>query len=466
MKKHSFKIQIGARLLLAGFAIATGNFIALGLALFMPVITQINPLLGISAEEQKELEKLMKKNGEEAKAFIETEVKELAKGLMSATDFENKMVLLGLTDGAIKELTEAVKTQGEKLREMESAKNDKAPQKSMEDIVKEKATEIKALVSASQNTEVKLIIPAANKTLVTRAGLVNSTLGMFLPDVGQAATINTVIRNLFRQASISPNSNGVIRYIDQNVITRSAAFVAEGGQKPESAITWIQRSMEIQKIADSIPVTKEAWADIDFIQSEIRQLLEVNIKLKEDDALYDGTGVAPQITGIYTYAPVFDAAAYAANAAMPKFEGANLYDLIAVLRAVIMLDQGSKYDPRTVIMNPMDILRYKLLKATDGHYLLPPFISADGTVIDGVRVTESSEVTANTLVIGDFRYGTVYDDGQGIEVTMGWINDDFIKNQWRILAEERLGLLVRTINLPAFRKVTSITAAIAAIETP
>lgn len=466
MKNKSIKIQIGLRLLLAGFALATGNFIALGLAIFMPIMTPANPFLGITDAEQKELEKLFKKNGEEAKAFIETEVKELAKGLMTPSDFESKMTSLGLKDGAIKELTDAVKAQGEKLREIESAKGKDAPQKSIEDIVKEKAVEIKSLISASQNTEVKLIIPATNKAVVTRAGLSGSTLGMFLPDVGQAATINTVIRNLFRQASISPNSNGVIRYIDQDVITRNAAFVAEGTAKPESAITWVQRSIELQKIADSIPVTKEAWADIDFIQSEIRQLLEVNIKIKEDDALYDGTGVAPQIKGIYTYAPTFDAAAYAANALMPKTEGANLYDLIAVLRAVIMLDQGSKYDPRTVLMNPMDILRYKLLKATDGHYLIPPFVSNDGKVIDGMNVVESSQVTANTMVVGDFRYGTVYDDGQGIEVTMGWINDDFIKNQWRILAEERLTLLVRNINLPAFRKVTSITAAIAAIETP
>lgn len=461
--KTNIKIQVGLRLFLAGCAVLMGEYVIAGIAMVFPMYMPKSLSFGISAEEEKELEKLMKKNGEETKQFIKTEVAELAKGVIKASEFEERMAALGITDGAIKELTQAVKAQGEKLREMENEKGEKAPQKSMEDIVKEKATEIKALVSASQNTEVKLIIPATNKTLVTRAGLSNSTLGMFLPDVGQAPTISTVIRPLFRQASISPNSNGVIRYIDQNVITRNAAFVAEGGQKPESAITWIQRSLELQKIADSIPVTKEAWADIDFIQSEIRQLLEVNIKLKEDDALYDGTGVPPQITGIYTYAPAFDAAAYAADATMPKFQDANLYDLIAVIRAVIMLNQGNKFDPKIVLMNPMDTLRYKLMKATDGHYLIPPFVSSDGMVIDGMRVVESSQVTANTLVVGDFRYGTVYDDGQGIEVTMGWINDDFIKNQWRILAEERLALLVRTINLPAFRKVTDIAAALTAI---
>jgi HK97 family phage major capsid protein len=191
-------------------------------------------------------------------------------------------------------------------------------------------------------------------------------------------------------------------------------------------------------------------------------LLDVNLRLVEDAALYNGSGVTPIITGIYTYAPTFDAAAYAANAAMPKFEDGNLYDLIAVLRAVIMLDKGGKYDPKIVLMNPMDILRYKLLKDAEGRYLLPPFINADGTVIDGVRVVESSQVVANTLVIGDFDYAWLYDMG-GTEVSMGWVNDQFIKNTFTILAERRLALLVRNSDLDGFRKVTSISAALTAI---
>lgn len=457
MKKT--KLTIGPKLFIASLGLLLGTvMIYMG---FPEGLLLATAAPGFTEDQVKALNNLFSKAGDENKQVIKDEIHALTKGFMTPTVFEEKMNAIGINEKVIKELTEAVEKQGEELRKMFDGNAGKGEEKSLKDILKERAAEIKALGNSAGKDPVRIIVP--NKALVTRGGLTNSTLGMMLPDVGQQATLSPVIRPLFRQGSISPNSNGVIRYIDQNVITRGAAFVAEGAQKPESAITWIQRSFEIQKIADSIPVTKEAWSDIDFIQSEIRQLLEVNIQLVEDDALYDGTGVAPIITGIYTYAPTFDAAAYAADATMPKVVGANLYDLIAVLRSVIMLNQGSKYDPRTVLMNPMDILRYKLLKATDGHYLLPPFISADGTIIDGVRVVESSQVTANTLVIGDFRYGTVYDDGEGVEVSLGWVNDQFIKNTFTILAEKRLGLLVRNINLPAFRKVTSISAAITAI---
>jgi hypothetical protein len=103
----------------------------------------------------------------------------------------------------------------------------------------------------------------------------------------------------------------------------------------------------------------------------------------------------------------------------------------------------------------------KLLKSVDGHYLLPSWASGQNS-IDGIRVVESSRVPQNQLVIGDFRYATIYDIG-GVEVSMGWVNDQFIKNQMTILAEKRTGLLVRGVDLDAFLKVTDITAAIAAI---
>ena len=105
---------------------------------------------------------------------------------------------------------------------------------------------------------------------------------------------------------------------------------SEGTAKPESAITWSERLLPIEKVADSIPVTKEAWADIPFIQGEIRRLLEVNLALKIDDSLYDGTGVTPEIKGVYTSAPAFVTTPYA-----DTVEAANLFDLIAVVAADI-----------------------------------------------------------------------------------------------------------------------------------
>ena len=97
-------------------------------------------------------------------------------------------------------------------------------------------------------------------------------------------------------------------------------------------------------------------------------------------------------------------------------------------------------------------------------YIVPPYASGQQS-IDGIKIVESSQVTAGTMVVGDFRYGTIY-DLEGVTIEMGWINDQFIKNTFTILAEQRLALLIRTVDETAFRKVANITTLLANLETP
>ena len=170
--------------------------------------------------------------------------------------------------------------------------------------------------------------------------------------------------------------------------------------------------------------------------------------------MYDGDGVTPNIKGVYTSAPTFVTTPYA-----DTIEGANLYDLMAVVAADISADRSAKYRANVVLLNPADALRLKLYKTTQGNYLVGPFGA------DGLRIVESSQVTPNTMLVGDFRYGTIY-DLEDVVIEMGWINDQFIKNCITILAEQRLALLIRVADEPAFRKVTNITTALADLETP
>ena len=116
-------------------------------------------------------------------------------------------------------------------------------------------------------------------------------------------------------------------------------------------------------------------------------------------------------------------------------------------------------------MNPADVLKYKLAKAVDGHYILPPFVSADGMRIDNVQVVESSEVDANSLVIGDFTKGRIY-RSESVNITMGLIANQFIENKWTILAEEEMMLLIRDVDADAYVKVTDVDAAINALNIP
>jgi len=95
---------------------------------------------------------------------------------------------------------------------------------------------------------------------------------------------------------------------------------------------------------------------------------------------------------------------------------------------------------------------------------LPPFMQNQGKVGD-LQIIQSPKVTVNTMMVGDASYGTIY-QSEDVVIEMGLVNDQFLKNQWTIRAEQELCFLQRNADLGAFVKVTDITAAIAALAAP
>lgn len=406
--------------------------------------------------EEKEvkalLEGLAEKNGKAIKEAVKAEMESFQAGVLKKADFEATLKEAGFDKGAIEKLTAAVEKQGEEMRKS----FERGTTKTLEEVVLEKKSDIEAIAKGGRG--VKLHIPV-RKTEITRASVTSTTQAQRLTDIGQLPYLGTTMSGLFRHVQVSPNSNGVIRYVDQSSVTRNADFKAESAVKPESALAWTERSMLLEKVADSIPVTKEAFNDVNFIASEIDRLLNINLALKVDEQLWDGDGNTPNIKGVYTSAGTFNYAAYTG----PGAYDATLYDLVAIMRVEIMNSRQSKYMPNYVVMNPVDILRYKLAKGSNGHYVLPPFIADNGAQIDGCLVVESSQVTEGTLVVGDFRFGTIY-DLEGVTVEVGWVDDQFIQNTKTILAEQRLGLLIRTVDETGFLKCANIGAAINAVS--
>lgn len=405
-------------------------------------------------EIQKLLEGVSKKNGEAIAAAVKTEMEAAVSGLMKADELDKKFEALGLKKDTIDKLTKAIETQGEEMRKVFTHKGE---QKGWEQLVDEQADNIKKIATTSGRTNsinnVKIVLPGVKKTEVTRASVTDSTMAYRLTDVGQLPYLGMEISPLFRHVNVGPNSNGIIRYIDQLAVTRNAAFTAESAVKPESVITWQEYTLALEKVADTIPVTKEAFADVGFIKSEVERLLSINLALIVDDELYDGSGVTPHLKGVYTSASTFNYAAYTGVTAL----WANIADLVMVMAMSLSSGKQSKYKANTVIINPADYLRFMILKDLNAN-------SIGGTYLDslsklGIKVVSSNQVTANTMVVGDFRYGTIY-DLEGVTVEMGYINDQFVQNTFTILAEQRLGLLIRTVDADAFLKVTNITAAL------
>jgi HK97 family phage major capsid protein len=124
-----------------------------------------------------------------------------------------------------------------------------------------------------------------------------------------------------------------------------------------------------------------------------------------------------------------------------------------------MTNKGKKYLPNVMLMNPIDVLLYKLKKGNDGQYVLPPFIDQNGKVIDGMTVVESNQVAADTILAGDFRFGTVFDLEDTL-IELGFIDKQFVQDTMTLKATKRTALLVRNVDADAFRSVVGVQAAL------
>jgi hypothetical protein len=408
--------------------------------------------------EMKEFQDLFEKIGKENGAKIESSVKEAVseatKGLLTSEKLTETLEKNGIKADTIDTLTKAVEKQGIELQKFISGKGG-SENKSIAQMLEEKKEELKALASGDKNRTIKMVVKAP----VLRASVTNSTQAMRLDDIGQVAYRGLTLSSLFRQRPVAPNSNGVIRYTDQSAPTRAAAAVAENNAFPESTFPWQEYTLNLQKIGDQVPVSVEAFNDVDYIAGEIQALLEINVRLKEDQDLWNANGVAPNIRGIFDYAQTYSAPDL-------NLDDPNLYDLIVKVQESINSGRESKFRANTAIVSYADFNALLIKKAVDGHYVRPEWaqLLPDGTAnVNGIKVIPHALPTAGTMLVGDFNWAEQFNMGD-VEIEMGFIANQFINDMMTIKARKRTALLVRNVNLNAFIKVTDIAAAISALD--
>lgn len=383
------------------------------------------------AEEMEALKVQMKKDASDE---LESKIKELREEI-NASNVEQ-----------LKVLQSSLEQQGLALNKLINGEG-KETNKSLYEILEEKAAELKDAVS-NRSASVKFTV---DKTTVLTSAVADSTLAYREAGIGLIQRARNVLRPLFKTGVVSAGQGGTVRYIDEATNTNNAAMQTEGNAKAEGVIAWVEKSMPLQVVAEWVKASRQALTDFAFIESEIKNKLLRDLASKVEDEVWDGTGIAPELKGVYTYATEYVAAA-------SGITDANIFDLAIAMKGNIM--DNTNYMPNIVIMNPGDVRKYaKAKKDGNNNYVLPYFVEyRNGAFwIDGMLVVESSQVTADTMLVGDFDYATLYSMG-GVDITIGYDSDDFTKNLVTILAEERLGLLVRSVDAGAFNKETGIAA--------
>lgn len=233
-----------------------------------------------------------------------------------------------------------------------------------------------------------------------------------------------------------------IAYMEETTTTNSAAETAESGVKPESALAFTERTSPVRKIATTLPITDESLEDIPFIESYIDTRLRQFVTYREDGQLLTGNGTAPNLRGILNTSGIQTQA----KGADPTPD--------AVFKAMTLIRTNAFLVPTGAVFHPLDWQDVRLLRTADGIYIWGNPSEAGPDRIWGLDVVQTTAITQNTGLVGAFRDGAQVFRRSDLSLQVGWINDQFVKNQRTILVEERLALVV--FRPKAFCTVTGI----------
>ena len=310
------------------------------------------------------------------------------------------------------------------------------------------------LLKKSSGNNVNLDVKAATSiTLGSYAGTALTT------EVDRSIVGPQTNMPFFRDiVNVAPIRGNKVTWINKSAVSNGAGMTAEGATKTQISWTYSEDSADVKKITAYVKVSKEALDDLDFLRSEINTDLRQEIELKLDEQIAEGSGVGQNLKGILTYAPTFAVAGTSLAAAV---DGANRLD---VLRSAVALIRKAKFRANYIAINPVDAALMDMEKGDDNHYILPPFVTADGTRVAGTTVIESFSIDEGSFLVGDFTKSNLR-IREEININLGYENDDFTKNMVTILAEMRAVHYIKLHHVPAFVKGT-FTAAIALINKP
>lgn len=388
---------------------------------------------GLKVTSSKWDEKLQKEFEAKKAAFIE-EIE--AKGYTSKEDVEKQ----------VKEVQDMVDQLAVKLNKQ----NLKSEPATLSSEIEAKKADIQGLIKGNSNTEIEL------KADTTRASIAGNTDAVKLPGIGQLGRKLRGLYNIFPKVPVSAGDhNGTLKYIDWDEATtvKAAGMVAEGAIFPESTAKFQEYVIKFKKIGDTLPVTEEFGEDAPSAAAELALFLDTNVQSKVDEQVAIGDNTGENLKGVMTTVPAYTAVA-------EGIANANIKDLVKRVRTDIVRDRGSKYAPNFVGMNSDLIDSLELEKDANGNYIFRD----DSSSIGSLAVVEDNNIPDNQLVVGDSRYGRIYEMG-GVQLTKGQPNAQFLEDMSTLKARKRMLFLIRNVDQTGFRKVTDVSAAIATLGT-
>ena len=263
---------------------------------------------------------------------------------------------------------------------------------------------------------------------------------------------------------IQTNQNAYV-YLEETTFTNNAGAVAEStdiSTSNEGALAFTERTESIRKMATFLPVTDELLADVAGIQGYVNSRLSTMMKLNLDNQLINGSGSAPNLTGVLNKSGIntFDYSSYSGE----------LAKLGQIYQAITEIRKDAFVEPDSIVMHPSDW--YEIVTAVSdfagtssaGYAAKNPlFVVAGGFGADatpriwGLKVVPSTVMTAGTMLVGKFGGGDAAQVimREGVDLAVSDSHSDFFaKNQLAIRLTMRLGFAI--YRPTAFCSITNV----------
>lgn len=371
----------------------------------------------------------------EQKTAIENAVKEATDALKTANDSEKSQLQTKLDDLADKLIE--LETKGS------SKMNDLNTQ--IKSFLKENQEKIKELKASGQGMiEFKAVAD------ITTANGVN-TNPPNITGTQQAPLSNVNLRD-FDVTPLTTNVNtSLAAYPYTETVPKDGdyTFVAEGTVKPQIDFTWETNYAKPVKAAAWIKLTDESVQDVAGLESVANDLLRKKHAIKKSKGILYGDGISPNPKGATVYGRTFVAGDMATSVANPNFMDV-VNACITDIATTHNYEDETPYMANLVMINPVDFyLQLVSAKDDNGLPLYPQASLFNQVNIGGVTIKPEESIPAGKIFVADMaKYNTT--NYMPYTVKIGWVNDDFIKNQFVILAESRFHAFVRKLDEQAF----------------
>ena len=320
--------------------------------------------------------------------------------------------------------------------------------------------EIVVASAAFKEARASLGLPQEEQKALVRQGIASMEKGFGLPELkatfltgagwGPESTrvpglvIDKATRPI-QVLDIIPSANtgmAAVKYMEETTRTHAAAERNENASYAESSFELTEQSETVRSVGESVPVTDEQLEDVQGAQSYLEQRLGFGVRQRVDGQVIIGDGNTPNLRGIKNKVGI-----------QTQAKGADpIPD--AIYKAMTLVRVTGRAFPNAVVIHPTNWQAVRLMRTADGIYIWGSPAETGPDRIWGIQAVQCDADAAGTAYVGDYANFCALYERRGLEVAIGYVNNDFLQGRRTIRAGLRVAFVI--YRAAAFCSVTGL----------